>query len=76
MPTSLQYPLERSRGLQQKWARLVQQGPSTKGSDGFTIVANTIPPREPDEDDDDDDEEQDEAGEDEPAIIREPDKDE
>ena len=44
MPSSLQYPLERSRGLQQKWARR-QQGATARGLDGFTIVAITIPPR-------------------------------
>jgi len=43
MPTSLQYPLERSRGLQQKWARLLQQE--------FAIVANTILPRDHDDED-------------------------
>jgi hypothetical protein len=29
MPTSLQYPLERSRALEQKWARLLHRGDST-----------------------------------------------
>jgi hypothetical protein len=39
-------------------------------------VISTVPPRDP-EDDDDNDEEEDEAEEDlEPAVIREPDKDE
>ncbi len=42
MPTSLQYPLERSRGLQQKWARR-QQGATARGLDGFTIVKNSKP---------------------------------
>jgi hypothetical protein len=76
MPTSLQYPLERSRALQQRWARLLQRtavGPSANGPHGFAIVANTIPPRDPDDDDNDDDEEEDGR---EPAVIREPDKDE
>lgn len=61
MPTFLQYPLERSEALQQKWARLLQERP----------------PRDPDDDDDDDDEEEEDEVEDrEPAVIREPDKDE
>ena len=71
MPTCLQDPVERSRGLQQKWARLLQQGSSAKGP-----IASSMPPREPD-DDNDDDEEQDEAEEDrEPAVVREPERDE
>ena len=45
MPTFLQYPLERSEALQQKWARLLQERP----------------PRDPDDDDDDDEEEEDEV---------------
>jgi hypothetical protein len=74
MPTSLQYPLERSRGLQQKWARR-QQGATASGLDGFTIVAITIiPPRDTDDDADNDGGEQNEPEEDrEPAVIREPD---
>ena len=76
MPTSLQYPLERSRGLQQKWARR-QQGATARGLDGFTIVAITIPPRDTDDDADNDGGKHDESEEDrEPAVIREPDKDE
>jgi hypothetical protein len=75
MPTSLQYPLERSRGLQQKWAQLLQQWPSAYGSDGLTMVASLTPPRDPDDDDneDDEDEREEDRG---PAVIREPDKDE
>jgi hypothetical protein len=62
MPTPFQYPLERSRALQEKWLRLLHQ----------------VPPQDPyDGDNDDDDKEEDEAEEElEPAVIREPDKDE
>ena len=61
MPTPLQYPLERSRALQEKWLRLVQVPPRDRN----------------DNDDDDDDEEEDDAEVDrEPAVIRESDKDE
>ena len=38
----------------------------------FVIMANTMPPRDPDEDDEDDEEEEDRA--DEPPVVREPDK--
>ena len=45
-----------------------------------TIMANTMPPRDPnddDDDDDDDDEEEDNDTEsDEPPVVREPDEDE
>jgi len=71
MPTFLQYPLERSGALQQKWARLLQERPSRKRS-----IASSLPPRDHDDDDDDDEEEEDEVEEREPAVIREPDKDE
>ena len=80
MPTALQYPLERSRVLQQRWARLLERtavtGPSAKWPHEF-VIAKEIPPRDPDDDTDDDDEQEDEAEEDrEPAVIREPDRDE
>jgi hypothetical protein len=61
MPTPLQYPIERCRGLQEKWLRLLQEPPRDRNNN----------------DDDDDDEEEDDAEVDrEPAVIREPDKDE
>ncbi len=41
-----------------------------------TTLINTIPPRDPDDDDNDDDEKDDEDVDREPAVIREPDKDE
>ena len=41
-----------------------------------TTLINTIPPRDPDDDDNDDDEKDDEEVDREPAVIREPDKDE
>jgi hypothetical protein len=59
MPSPLQYPVERSRALQEKWLRLLHKEP----------------PRDDDDDDDDDEEEEDEADR-EPAVIREPDKNE
>ena len=58
--------------------RTTVTGPSADGPNEF-VVARAIPPRDPDDDDDnnDHDEEEDEAEEDrEPAVIREPDKDE
>jgi len=50
----------------------------------FTIMGNTMPPRDPNDDDDDegqdeeheDEDEEDEDEHDEPAVIREPDDDE
>ncbi|XSC43051.1 hypothetical protein ACF1BQ_033880 [Bradyrhizobium sp. RDT10] len=44
----------------------------------FSIMDNTIPPRDPDEDDEDEDEEDEEDDEDdadEPPVVREPDED-
>jgi len=42
-----------------------------------TIVrATRNPPRDPNDDDDDEEEDDDEPGDDEPAVIREPDEDE
>jgi hypothetical protein len=78
MPTSLQYPLERSRDLQRHWERLLRRYPMPHWSFGLvTTLINTIPPRDPDDDDDnDDDEKDDEEVDREPAVIREPDKDE
>ena len=58
MPMPLQYPLERCRALQEKWLRLLHKG-----------VANA------EHDDDDDNDEEDAAEEErEPALIREPDR--
>jgi len=45
MPTPLQYPLERSRALQEKWLQMLHKEP----------------PQDDDEEDDDDDEEEDAA---------------
>jgi hypothetical protein len=43
----------------------------------WTVVGNTMPPRDPNDDDDEDEEnEEDERQNDEPAVIREPDEDE
>jgi len=41
MPTPLQYPLERSRAVQEKWLRPLHQ----------------LPPQDPDDDEDEDEEE-------------------
>jgi hypothetical protein len=60
MPTALQYPLERSRGLQQKWDRLLQRYPMP-WSFGLATLINTMPPRDPGDDDDNDDEEEDDV---------------
>ena len=60
MPSSLQYPLERSRALQEKWLRMMQE----------------TPPRDEDDEDDEDEEEDDNEENPEPAVIREPDEDE
>jgi hypothetical protein len=78
MPTSLQYPLERSRKLQQKWAGLLHGTAAGSGPNephGFVIVASAKPPRDPDDDDEEEEEDQRED-EREPAVIRESDKDE
>jgi hypothetical protein len=40
-----------------------------------TLMDNTMPPRDPnDEDDEDEEDEEDEDGQEEPAVIREPDE--
>jgi hypothetical protein len=51
--------------------RLIDRNP-------FVIVANTMPPRDPDEDDDDEEdeeEEDEEEGANEAPVVREPDED-
>jgi len=65
MPSSLQYPIERSRSLEEKWLRMVKEGPPRGDQyDGDDV-------------DDDEEVEDDEAEEEsEPAVIREPDEDE
>ncbi|WGR94173.1 hypothetical protein MTX26_32420 [Bradyrhizobium sp. ISRA443] len=41
----------------------------------FTIVGNTMPPRDPDEEDEDaEEEDEEESGDDEPPVVREPDE--
>ena len=57
---------------------LMRRYPMSHWSFGLvTTLINTIPPRDPDDDDDsDDDEKDDEEVDREPAVIREPDKDE
>ena len=41
----------------------------------FVSMANTMPPRDPDEDDEDEDDEDEEDRADEPPVVREPDED-
>jgi hypothetical protein len=77
MPTSLQYPLERSRALNEKWARLLQ-GTAETGANrphGSVIIASAMPPRDPDADEEEEEEDENEDKR-EPAVIREPDEDE
>ena len=77
MATSLQYPLERSRDLQRHWERLLQRYPMPHWSSGLvSALINTMPPRDPDDYEDDDDDDDDVEEDQEPAVIREPDKDE
>jgi hypothetical protein len=44
--------------------------------DPVIIMADAMPPRDPNDDDDDDDDDEDDAAEQEPAVVREPDEDE
>ena len=41
----------------------------------FVIMANTMPPRDPDEDEEDEEVEEEEDNADEPPVVREPDDD-
>ena len=60
------YPVEFHRRLEQKWASRI---------DFLSGIGNTTPPRDPNDDDDEDEEdEEDEDGQEEPAVIREPDE--
>jgi hypothetical protein len=47
VPTPLQYPLERSRALQQRWARLLQRTavtrPSVNEPHGVVVIASIQP---------------------------------
>jgi hypothetical protein len=84
MPTSLQYPLERQRDLQRRWSRLLQRtaegrrcgSVSPLAPDPTAVLVDTVPPRDPDDDDDDEEDDEEESEDREPAVIREPDKDE
>ena len=61
------YPVEFHRRLEQKWASRIDQI--------LSGIGNTRPPRDPNDDDDEDEEdEEDEDGQEEPAVIREPDE--
>ena len=57
MPTPLQYPLERSRALQEKWLQMLHKKP--------------LPLRDDDHDEDDEEEDEDEDEDEDPAD-REP----
>jgi len=75
MPACLQYPLERSRALHEKWARLLQgtAGTRANGPYGSVVKANTVPPRDPDDEEEEEEEDENEDERD-PAVIREPDE--
>ena len=63
------YPVEFHRRLEQKWASRIDQI--------LTLAANATPPRDPnDNDDDEDEDEEDEERDDEPPVVREPERDE
>jgi hypothetical protein len=69
------YPVEFHRRLEQKWATRIDQI--------LTVAANATPPRDPNDDDDEEDEEdeededdEDEERDDEPPVVREPERDE
>jgi hypothetical protein len=66
------YPVEFHRRLEQKWATRIDQI--------LTVAANAAPPRDPNDDDDEEDEEdeddEDEERDDEPPVVREPERDE
>lgn len=90
MPNSLQYPLELDRRLLRRWERLRTatsiKGPAIDAHNASLLAAvpvscalvGTTPPRDPNDDINDDDEDDDEEADDdrEPAVIREPDRDE
>ena len=60
------YPVEFHRRLEQKWATRIDQI--------LTVAANATPPRDPNDGDDEEDEE-DEERDDEPPVVREPERD-
>jgi len=64
------YPVEFHRRLEQKWATRIDQI--------LIVAANPTPPRDPNDNDDEEDEEDEEAEErdDEPPVVREPERDE
>ena len=58
---------------------LIPEDFSTRSDDWnpIDVIANAMPPRDPDDDDDDDEEEEDDdEDEKEPPVVREPDEDE
>jgi hypothetical protein len=65
------YPVEFYRRLEQKWASRIDQI--------LTVTGKALPPRDPNDDEDEEEEEEeeeeDEERPDEPAVVREPDKD-
>ena len=80
MPNSLQYPLERERNLQRRWARLLQRTASStpapvnahSGSGllpRLPALVDATPPRHRNDDDDQEGDEDEEGRE--PAVVRE-----
>ena len=65
--------------LQHQWDRLLHQRPRPDGSVKLTMAISTVPPRDPNDDDADEEEDNVEDNVEvdrEPAVIREPDRDE
>ena len=62
------YPVEFHRRLEQKWTSRIDQI--------LAVTGKASPPRDPnDDEDEEEEEEEDEERPDEPAVVREPDKD-
>jgi hypothetical protein len=59
----------------QQGADMTQRIPDSFSMGDWSLVTNSLPPRDPNEDDDDEDEDEPDD-EREPAVIREPDEDE
>jgi hypothetical protein len=56
-------------------ARTSESGSTCLADWSILVIGNAMPPRDPNDDEDDDDEDGDaESGEDDPAVIREPDE--
>jgi hypothetical protein len=57
-------------------ADMTQRIPESFSMGDWSLVTNSLPPRDPNDDDDDDEDEDEPDDEREPAVIREPDDDE